>query len=89
MSRWVITPGTEFSVGDVLCEIDSELAVIEYRAQSNGFFAKALTEQGTAIVPGQVLGVQVEAQEYLSKVEEWLSKLDPKQLKPAAAPKSE
>lgn len=59
LQRWCVGEGESFSEGDVLCEIDSDLAVIEYKAQTSGILALCRARIGDKIVDGQILGVQV------------------------------
>lgn len=70
--RWLIPVGQEFSSGDVLCEIDSDLAVIDYKAQSSGVLAVVRTLSGERIYDeDQILGLQVERVEEIQNAEKW------------------
>jgi pyruvate/2-oxoglutarate dehydrogenase complex dihydrolipoamide acyltransferase (E2) component len=59
LQRWCVSEGASFARGDVLAEIDSDLAVIEYKAQTGGVLALRRAKEGDKIVDGQILGVQV------------------------------
>jgi biotin carboxyl carrier protein len=69
--RWLVRPGEPFESGDVLAEIDSDLAVIEYKAQSDGMIALTRTAPGERIVDDQVLALQVASPEELPNAERW------------------
>lgn len=59
LQRWCVPVGQSFRQGDVLAEIDSDLAVIEYKAQDDGIMALHRAHEGDKILEGQILAVQV------------------------------
>lgn len=69
--RWTIEVGRPFQEGEVLCEIDSDLAVIEYKAQSPGILALVRTQAGERITTDQVLALQVDSPDQIVHAEKW------------------
>jgi hypothetical protein len=76
VQRWCVSEGDAFDRGDVLLEIDSDLAVIEYKAQSEGILALQRAKVGDKIVDGQIIGVQVAAQEDRANAPAWLAHVE-------------
>ena len=74
--RWVVEEGSRFEAGDVLAEIDSDLAVIEYKAQSGGVMALRRTQPGEQIIQGQILAVQVEEPDQIPQAQPWLKHVE-------------
>jgi len=69
--RWCVEVGSPYNDGDVLCEIDSDLAVIEYKAHESGILASHATPTGGKILEGQVLALAVDDEEQMKYVKEW------------------
>ena len=46
LSNWLVTEGAEIAVGDVLAEIETEKATVEYQAEEAGIVAKMLIKPG-------------------------------------------
>lgn len=44
ISKWKITEGTEFSSGDVLCEVETDKASMDYEAPQSASLLKILLQ---------------------------------------------
>jgi pyruvate dehydrogenase E2 component (dihydrolipoamide acetyltransferase) len=53
--EWRIEPGTEFSEGDVILEVETDKASMELDAPFDGVLAKITCEPGTDIEPGMAI----------------------------------
>ena len=82
--RWLVKVGEEFHEGDVLCEIDSDLAVIEYKAQSDGILALIRTQAEEPIVEHQILALQVEHTDQIPNAKKWNAHMKVKEKKEKA-----
>lgn len=76
LQRWCVSEGASFARGDVLAEIDSDLAVIEYKAQTGGVLALHRAKVGDKIVDGQILGVQVAETADVANAAAWLAHVE-------------
>jgi len=72
LQRWCVGEGESFRQGDVLAEIDSDLAVIEYKAQDDGIMALHRAHEGEKIIEGQILAVQVGSASEIPHALPWL-----------------
>ena len=48
LSNWLVSEGSEIAVGDVLAEIETEKATVEYQAEEAGVVARILINPGAA-----------------------------------------
>lgn len=60
MVHWMKKVGDTFSEGDSLAEIDSDIATIEYKAQTDGVLALIVAHPGHKLHPNSVLAVACE-----------------------------
>lgn len=51
LAKWRKQPGDAITVGDVLCDIETDKASMEFEAVDDGFLAKVLVADGTRDVP--------------------------------------
>jgi pyruvate dehydrogenase E2 component (dihydrolipoamide acetyltransferase) len=54
VTRWYKTEGEAILTGDILCELDTEIAVIDYRAQDDGVLALITAASGEDVAEGKV-----------------------------------
>jgi len=60
ISKWNLNEGDEFDAGDVLCEVETDKATVDFEAQDEGVIAKILVEEGKADIPcGQPILITV------------------------------
>ncbi|XP_027104861.2 dihydrolipoyllysine-residue acetyltransferase component 1 of pyruvate dehydrogenase complex, mitochondrial isoform X1 [Coffea arabica] len=61
IAKWRKQEGDKIEVGDVLCEIETDKATLEFESLEEGFLAKILVPDGSKDVPvGQPIAVTVE-----------------------------
>ncbi|KAJ7974964.1 Dihydrolipoamide acetyltransferase component of pyruvate dehydrogenase complex [Quillaja saponaria] len=61
IAKWKKKEGDKIEVGDVLCEIETDKATVEFESQEEGFLAKILVPEGSKDVPvGQAIAITVE-----------------------------
>ncbi|CAI5735913.1 unnamed protein product [Hyaloperonospora brassicae] len=61
LSSWLKKEGDEVSAGDVLCQVETDKAVVDYEVQDDAVVAKIVCPEGTADLPiGALLAYTVE-----------------------------
>ncbi|KAB5544067.1 hypothetical protein DKX38_012179 [Salix brachista] len=61
IAKWWKKEGEKIEVGDVLCEIETDKATLEFECLEEGFLAKILVPEGSKDVPvGQAIAITVE-----------------------------
>lgn len=61
IAKWNKAEGEEFIAGDILCEVETDKATVDFEAQDDGFLAKILAEAGsTEITCGEPIMITVE-----------------------------
>src|SRR5215468_342776 len=69
LARWLKKEGDQVKAGDVLAEIETDKATMEYEAVDEGVIAKILVPEGTADVPvNQLIAVMAGEGEDAKKV---------------------
>ncbi|SIO90673.1 dihydrolipoamide acetyltransferase family protein [Nocardiopsis sp. JB363] len=56
ISTWVKKVGDKVTSGDVLVEIETDKAVMEYEAYEDGFLVKQIASEGDTVAIGEVIG---------------------------------
>ncbi|MFV2195577.1 dihydrolipoamide acetyltransferase family protein [Nocardiopsis sp. LOL_012] len=97
ISSWVKKVGDKVATGDVLVEIETDKAVMEYEAYEDGFLVKQAFSEGDTVPIGEVIGVIADSPDAVpeesgspepaaeEKAEEESEKEEPEQA-PAPAP---
>jgi len=57
LSTWSVTEGAEVAVGDVLAEIETEKATVEYQAEEAGTLARVLINAGDSADVGTPIAI--------------------------------
>ena len=57
LSNWLVSEGSEIAVGDVLAEIETEKATVEYQAEEAGVVARILINPGDAADVGTPIAI--------------------------------
>ncbi|MEU3307807.1 dihydrolipoamide acetyltransferase family protein [Nocardiopsis sp. NPDC055551] len=57
ISTWVKKVGDKVSSGDVLVEIETDKAVMEYEAYEDGYLVKQTASEGDTVAIGEVIGI--------------------------------
>ncbi|VVA12146.1 PREDICTED: dihydrolipoyllysine-residue [Prunus dulcis] len=61
IAKWKKKEGDKIEVGDILCEIETDKATVEFESLEEGFLAKILIPEGSKDVPvGQPIAITVE-----------------------------
>lgn len=61
IAKWRKKEGDKIEVGDVLCEIETDKATLEFESQEEGYLAKIITPEGSKdVAVGQPIAVTVE-----------------------------
>ena len=58
--KWDKKEGDKISVGEVLCEIETDKAVVGFETQEDGYIAKILMKEGETGEIGQPVAVVVD-----------------------------
>ncbi|KAK6929117.1 Peripheral subunit-binding domain [Dillenia turbinata] len=69
IAKWRKNEGDKIEVGDVICEIETDKATLEFECLEEGFLAKILAPEGSKDVPvGQPIAITVEDPNDIEKV---------------------
>ncbi|KAH9768769.1 Dihydrolipoyllysine-residue acetyltransferase component 1 of pyruvate dehydrogenase complex [Citrus sinensis] len=61
IAKWRKKEGDKIEIGDILCEIETDKATVEFESLEEGFLAKILVPEGSKDVPvGQPIAITVE-----------------------------
>ena len=69
LTKWLVKEGDTITSGDVLCEIETDKATMEYEAIDEGVIAKIIVAEGTEDVPvGQLIAIIAEEDEDIAEI---------------------
>ncbi|RLN89288.1 hypothetical protein BBJ28_00014017 [Nothophytophthora sp. Chile5] len=72
MSKWNLKEGDAITAGDIVCEIETDKAVVDYEATDDMFLAKILIPEGTENVPvGQPMMVVCDDESSLAALKDF------------------
>jgi len=77
LSNWLVTEGAEIAVGDVLAEIETEKATVEYQAEEAGIVAKMLIKPGDLADVGTPIAIFTAAGEGEAEIAQALADAGP------------
>ena len=63
LSEWLIEPGAQIAIGDVLAEIETDKAIVEYAAEIEGTIGRLLVQPGAKVAVGDPIAVVIGAGE--------------------------
>ena len=66
--KWIKQEGEEVTEGDVLCEVETDKATMEYESPAKGVLLKVLTKQGESATVGKAIAVIGEAGEDIAEI---------------------
>ena len=76
LSVWLLSPKQAFDAGQALAELDSDLAVIDYKAQQGGWLAVQVVKEGEAVQVEQVIAVVCDREEDVEGAKkEWATRV--------------
>ncbi|XP_073008727.1 dihydrolipoyllysine-residue acetyltransferase component 1 of pyruvate dehydrogenase complex, mitochondrial [Typha latifolia] len=83
IAKWRKKEGDKIDVGDVLCEIETDKAVLEFESLEEGFLAKILAPEGSKdVAVGQPIAITVEDLDDIKNIPSDIPKgVEPKQEK--------
>ena len=78
ISSWSISEGSAFSAGDVICEIETDKATIDFEAQDDGIVAKILKQGDEAkdLPVGTPICVVVEEEDDVAAFDKFVAAVD-------------
>ncbi|KAJ4979251.1 hypothetical protein NE237_010031 [Protea cynaroides] len=69
IAKWLKKEGEKIEVGDVICEIETDKATVEFECLEEGFLAKILAPEGSKDVPvGKSIAIIVEDLDDIKKI---------------------
>ena len=81
IAKWVKKEGDEVVPGDILAEVETDKATVDFEMQEEGYIAKLLVEEGAKDISiGQLVAILVENKEDIAKFKDY----KPTQDKPAS-----
>ena len=90
LAKWMISEGQDVAVGDVLAEIETEKANVDYQAEEQGTLARVLIQPGQSVEVGTPIAVFSAAGETADDVDAALAAaggdVNPAESAPEAAP---
>lgn len=85
IAKWLKKEGDAIKPGDILAQIETDKATVDFEMQEEGFIAKLLYPEGAKDVKlGQVVAIVVDKQEDVAKFKDYKSEA-PQAQKPVAA----
>ena len=63
LSKWQVSPGSKVNVGDVLAEMETEKAVVDYESEAEGVVHKILVADGASVEVGSPILILLAAGE--------------------------
>ncbi len=93
IAQWKKSEGNGISSGDVICEVETDKATIDYESTQEGVLRKILVESGGQAAVGEAIGIIAEKDEDISdllkEIEKQTSKTPGNEKKPAEKKKTE
>lgn len=72
ISKWRVKPGDQVKVGDALCDIETDKAIIELRVEESGYLAQILKPEGVkGIHYGEAIALLAESKEAIARVAQY------------------
>lgn len=69
IAKWKKKEGDKINTGDILCEIETDKATLEFECLEEGFLAKILASEGSKDVPvGQPIAIMVEDEDDIKNI---------------------
>jgi len=87
ITKWLIKEGEKFSVGEAICDIETDKATVSYDVQEDGYLAKIVQPDGAQEVEvGSPIAVTVEESQDVAAFKDWVPPEAPAIKSPAQAP---
>lgn len=88
IAGWQKAVGDTIASGDVICEIETDKATMDYEATQEGTLLAILADQGSTAAVGEPIGIIGEEGEDISRLKEKLKKPGPEKQPSAPAPEA-
>lgn len=75
LANWLVSEGTEFSLGDVLAVVETEKAAVDMAAESDGVLVRVLVTDGATVEVGAPIALVAELNESIADVADELTRL--------------
>ena len=86
IAKWLIAEGTSFTVGQPMAEVETEKALVEVPAESDGILGKYLAQNGAHVQVGAPIAILLAAGEGQAEIDKLLAEAGADIPAPAAAP---
>ncbi len=87
LSQWMIAEGASFSAGDILAEVETEKALVDLPAETDGVLGRFLAQSGDSTIVGAPIAVIISAGETAADIDAALGGSSPAAAAvPVAAP---
>ncbi|OQR92734.1 dihydrolipoyllysine-residue acetyltransferase component of pyruvate dehydrogenase complex [Thraustotheca clavata] len=73
LAKWNMKEGDAINAGDIICQIETDKAIVDYEAQDDMFLARILVPEGTeGIVVGQPIMITVDDADHVNAFEDYV-----------------
>ncbi len=86
IAKWLIAEGASFTVGQPMAEVETEKALVEVPAESDGILGKYLAQNGAHVQVGAPIAILLAAGEGQAEIDKLLTEAGADIPAPAAAP---
>mmetsp|Transcript_16942 Transcript_16942/g.22014 ORF Transcript_16942/g.22014 Transcript_16942/m.22014 type:complete len:502 (+) Transcript_16942:118-1623(+) len=86
ISSWLKNEGESFEAGDVICQVETDKATVDFEAQDEGVIAKIIVQPGTEVKVGDPIMVVVEDEGDIGAFASFTPEVGAAAPAPAAAP---
>lgn len=87
--KWNKKEGDKISTGDILCEVETDKATMDYESTVEGTLLKITTEEGSQVKVGEMIGIAGKEGEDISALIEQAAPSTPKEQPRGKAPEKE
>ena len=69
ITTWKVAEGGEIAAGDVIAEVETDKATMDWEAQDEGYMAKIIVAEGTKDIPlGTLVAIVVDEKDQVSPI---------------------
>lgn len=55
--KWLVNEGDEISIGDILCDVETDKATMEYESTNKGVLLKIIVQEGSSVLVGEPIAI--------------------------------
>lgn len=90
LSKWNKKVGDEVGPGDILAEVETDKATVDFEMQEEGYVARLMVDEGAQdIALGQIVAILVENKEDIEAFKDWVPEATEEKAKPKKVEKAE